>query len=349
MYIVDTGNHVVRMVSSTGIITTIAGIQGAYAYSGDGGPATQAKLWAPWAIAVDSSGFIYIGDYGNQVVRKISAGIITTFAGTGNSGYSGDGGPATSATLYNCRVVSPDNSGNLYIADSNNNVIRLVNSAGIISTIAGTGTIGYSGDGGAATSAQLNNPYGVSADIFGNFYISEQSNAVVRLVNSAGIITTLAGTGSYGYNGDGIPASSAQLYAPQDVFADTVGNVFIADRANSRIRVVNNYGIITTIAGTGTAGSTGDGGRATNAKLNNPISVYVDSIGVYIAANSKIRFLREGYPHPTGQPSRQPSTQPTRQPSSTPTRPSSQPSRQPSMQPTGMHDSQLNYSSSSLI
>ena len=180
--------------------------------------------------------------------------------------------------------------------------------------------MGGGGDGGAAGIAQVNNPYGVCADIFGNVFIAEQSGAKIRKIDSAGIITTFAGSGAAGYNGDGIAATSAQLYAPQGVFADVYGSVYIADRANYRLRKVNSAGIITTIAGTGTAGSLGDGGGATSSQLNAFTGVYVDISGnVYIAdtSNNKIRYM--GAPKPTTRPSSQPSRQPSTQPSQSPT------------------------------
>ena len=276
------------------IITTIAGT-GIPGDSGDGGAATSAQLTSPWGVSVDISGNVYIADSGNYKIRKLtSTGIITTFAGTGSWGNGGDGGAATSAQLSSPYGVSVDISGNVYIADLYNVKIRMVTSKGIITTIAGTGEYGSSGDGGAATSAQLNGPFGVSVGISGNVYIADLYNNKIRIVNSTGIITTFAGTGTRGSSGDGGAAISAQLNGPEGVLVDISGNVYIADFDNHKIRMVNSTGIITTIAGTGARGSTGDGGAATSATLNYPIGVSVDISGnVYIAdaQNSKIRMV----------------------------------------------------------
>ena len=261
--------------------------------NGDGGDAISAQLNTPTGVSVDISGNVYIAQFPNNKIRMVnSAGTITTIAGTGVLGNSGDGGAATSAQLYNPIAVSVDIYGNVYIADYGNHKIRMVSSTGIITTIAGTGTVGNSGDGGAATSAQLYYPTGVSVDISGNVYIADQYNHKIRKVTSAGIITTLAGTGTAGYNGDGNAATSAQLNYPMAVSVDVSGNVYIAEGGNNKIRMVTSSGNITTIAGTGTEGSSGDGGAATSAQLNGPAGVSVDISGnVYIADgnNNKIR------------------------------------------------------------
>ena len=178
--------------------------------------------------------------------------IITTVAGTGTYGTSGDGGAATSAQMSWPSEVSVDISGNMYIADGGSNKIRMVTSAGIITTIAGTGAYGDSGDGGAATSAQLVSPFGVSVDISGNVYIADRGNNKIRMVTRTGIITTIAGTGTRGDSGDGGAATSAQLASPEGVSVDISGNVYIADYNNNKIRMVTSTGIITAFAGTGT-------------------------------------------------------------------------------------------------
>ena len=350
-YIADFYNYKIRMVTSSGIITTFAGT-GMWGYSGDGGAATSAQLSEPDGVSVDISGNVYIVDAYNSKIRMVnSTGIITTFAGTGEYGSSGDGGAATSAQLAGPTGVSVDISGNVYIADEGNNKIRKVTSAGIIITLAGTGDGGDSGDGGAATSAQLYYPYGVSVDISGNVYISDLINNKIRKVNSAGIITTFAGTGVQGNSGDGGAATSAQLTGPTGVSVDIYGNVYIADYYDNKIRKVTSAGIITTFAGTGTAGDSGDGNAATSAQLYYPHGVSVDIYGnVYIADtwNSKIRMvvvpqpptsspIPVPSPRPTSQPSQQPSQKPSQQPTRVPSRqPSSQPTRQPTNQPTGI-------------
>ena len=279
------------MVNSTGIITTFAGT-GDRGSSGDGGAATSAQLGGPYGVSVDISGNVYIADTNNNKIRMVtSAGIITTFAGTGTAGSSGDGGAAMAAQLKNPAGVLVDISGNVYIADTVNNKIRMVTSKGIITTIAGKGTAGSSGDGGAATSAQLSYPYGVSVGISGNVYIVEYVNNKIRMVNSTGIITTIAGTGDRGSSGDGGAATSAQLNGPKGMSVDISGNVYIADYY--KIRMVTSAGIITTFAGTGTDGSSGDGGAATSATLQNPYGVSVDISGnVYIADQDNNRIRR---------------------------------------------------------
>jgi trimeric autotransporter adhesin len=267
--------------AQTYTITTIAG-NGTWGYNGDGGPATAAELNSPWGVTVDMVGNTYIADRGNNCIRKINtSGIISTIAGNGTSGYSGDGGAATAAELGPTWAVAVDISGNLYIADYNNNRIRKVNSSGIISTFAGGG---FGGDGGPATSAQLNNPSGIAIDKNGNIYIADLSDYRIRKVNNSGIISTVAGNGTQSYSGDGGPATSAELFWPEGVALDTSGNIYISDYGIYRVRKVNAAGTITTIAGNGTPGYTGDGGTATAAEVNALGYVCTDNTGnVYIA------------------------------------------------------------------
>lgn len=217
---------------------------------------------------------------------------ISTVAGTGVAGYSGDGGPATSAQLDNPYRVAVDSAGNLYIADYLNSRIRKVNTSGVTATVAGNGTYGSSGDGGPATSAQLSLPWGVAVDNAGNLYIADTTNSIVRKVDTSGTITAVAGTGTYGFSGDGDPATSAQLGNPSGVIVDSVGNLYIADTQNNRVRKVGTNGTITTVAGNGTEGFSGDGSLATSAQLNRPTDMAVDSAGnLYIAdtQNNRIR------------------------------------------------------------
>ncbi len=294
VYVGDDDNNAIRRISN-GIVTTIAGT-GAAGYSGDGGQATSAQLRRPNGVAVDGSGDVYVADTYNHVIRKIANGVITTIAGTGAPGYSGDGGQATSAELDYPYGVAVDGSGNVYIADYLNNRIRKV-ANGIISTIAGNGTPGYSGDGGQATSAQLRNPFDVAVDNSENVYIADTGNNVIRRVGN-GIISTVAGTGTAGFSGDGGPATAAQLNLPEYVALDSAGNLYISDTGNHRIRKVAN-GVISTLAGTGTLGFSGDGGPASAAQLYYPTGAAVDGQGsLYLADeyNQRLRKIENKLP-----------------------------------------------------
>ena len=246
-------------------------------------------------MAVDGAGNLYIADTNNDRIRKVdSAGTITTIAGTGERRFGGDGGPAIQAQLDAPSGVVVDGAGNLYIADRANHRIRKVDSTGTITTIAGTGERGFGGDGGPATQARLNYPYGVAVDGAGNLYIADLANHRIRKVDSTGTITTFAGTGERGFGGDGGPASQAQLNFPTGVAVDEAGNLYIADWSNARIRKVDGTGTITTIAGTGERGFSGDSGPATQAQLDDPTGVAVDGAGtLYIAdaSNHRIRLL----------------------------------------------------------
>ncbi|GJQ58203.1 MAG: hypothetical protein SCALA701_10040 [Candidatus Scalindua sp.] len=298
LYISDYSNHRIRKVDTSGVITTVAG-NGTNGYSGDGGPAVDAQLWNPTGVAVDLSGNLYIADFYNNRIRKVdTSGVITTVAGNGSWGYSGDGGPAVDAKRYYPSGVVLDASGNLYIADRYNHRIRKVNTAGIIITVAGNGTYGYSGDGGLALDAQLYYPSGVVVDTTGNLYIADRNNNRIRKVDATGVITTAAGNGAYGYSGDGGPADAAQLYNPSGVSVDVIGNLYIADYNNHRIRKVDTAGVITTVAGTGTRDYSGDGGPADGAQLYNPTGVTVAVSGnIYIADynNHRIRKINPDF------------------------------------------------------
>ncbi len=294
VYIADASNNRIRKINTGGIISTIAGT-GVAGYSGDGAAATLAQLNSPFGVTVDVAGNVFIADASNNRVRKINTGgIISTIAGTGVLGYSGDGAAAALAQLSYPYGVVVDAAGNVYISDNANHRIRKIDINGIISTIAGTGVAGYSGDGAAATLAQLNYPSGIAVDAAGTVYIADYFNHCICKINTGGIISTYAGTGAPGYSGDGAAATLAQLNYPSGVAVDAAGNLYIVDYLNSRTRQVNTGGIISTFAGTGVAGYSGDGAAATLAQVNRPLGLALDAAGtVYIADynNHRIRTV----------------------------------------------------------
>ncbi len=296
-----------RNKNNVNIITTIAG-NGQSGYSGNGGPATQALLSYPVGVTVDNAGNIYIADAGNQRIRKVdTTGIISTVAGNGQScsftqsyyaGDCGDGRPAIQAKLFPYGVAV-DSNGNIYIVDGSHR-IRKVDPRGIITTVAGQSgeltsgsPMGYSGDGGPATQAKLYYPNSVALDNAGNIYIADSGNYRIRKVDTSGIITTVAGNGQWGFSGDGGPATQASLRQPQHVAVDSAGNIYIADIYNHRIRKVDTNGIITTIAGNGQGGFSGDGGSASQTSLYFPGGIAVDNAGnIYIADGSNYRIRK---------------------------------------------------------
>ena len=298
LYIADTNNHRIRKADSSGNISTVAG-NGTSSFGGDGGAATAAQLKNPRGVALDGSGNLYIADTSNDRIRKVdSSGNISTVAG----GSIGDGGAAGGAQLNNPRGVALDGSGNLYIADTDNDRIRKVDSSGVITTVAGNGMRGFSGDGAAATAARLNQPRGMALDGSGNLYIADRSNHRIRKVDSAGDISTVAGNGMPSFSGDGAAAVAAQLEFPEDVALDGSGNLYIADKNNHRIRKVDSAGNISTVAGVDTfgyGGFRGDGAAAVAAQMQEPRGVALDGSGnLYIADTGNNRIRKVGPPAP---------------------------------------------------
>jgi len=319
-FIADFGAHRVRRVDAgTGRLTTVAGT-GDFGFDGDGGPAIQARLNRPAGVAVDSLGNLFIADRGNRRVRRVDAqtGVISTVAGTGGAGFSGDGGPATQAQLYEVVGVALDRSGNLLIVDGgsvvrdpvsglervvgNHRIRRVDAGTGVISTVAGTGDWDFTGDGGPATAAALSFPAAVAVDASGRVLISDAGNHRVRAIDPAtGRISTLAGVGGDpfsglgAYAGDGGPAASASLNTPVGLAIDAQGDLFIADQDNHRVRRVDaQTGVIVTVAGTGVPGLSGDGGPGLLARLDTPAGLALLPSGDLLIAdlgNARVRRL----------------------------------------------------------
>jgi len=295
MYVGDYYNSRVRVVNTNGFITTFAG-GGSPFYSGDGGAATNAGLDFCAGMAFDVIGNLYIdidgGNAPDSRVRKVDTnGIISTVAGSRIIHYFGDGGAATNAGLIGPTDVALDNVGNLYIADRGDGCIRKVDTNGIITTVAGRGSVQV--DGGAATNALISGPTGVTLDAFGNLYITERDRSRIRKVDTNGIITTVAGNGIQGYSGDGAAATNANINFPQGVVFDTSGNLYFTDSQNNRIRKVDTIGIITTIVGNGVQGYSGDGGAATDASLNTPAFEAFDATGNFYFTDAGNNCVRE--------------------------------------------------------
>jgi sugar lactone lactonase YvrE len=296
IYVADTYNQRIRRIDPvTGIITTVAGTGGT-AYNGDNILATQARLKWPHDVTVADDGTIYLADSAHHRVRRIDAttGIITTVLGTGAAGIGADGVLGTRSQLKNPKSVALF-GGALFVADLSNRVRRLDLTTGIVTTVAGTGVAGYSGDGGSALSAQLNSPQRIALDSVGNIYIADSGNNRVRRVDAqTGVITTVAGRGVAGFGGDGGQGTSALLRKPRGVALDGDGTLYVADSGNHRIRKVDlSTGIITTVAG-GPSGFSGDGGPASAARFYNPRGLTVDDQGRLIIAdtfNSVVRVI----------------------------------------------------------
>ncbi|MFJ5927387.1 RICIN domain-containing protein [Kitasatospora sp. NPDC092948] len=276
-------------------ISTVAGNDGPGGFKGENEPAATAQLNRPLGVAVDGTGTLFIADYNNQRVRKVTTdGRITTVAGTGVAGFAGNNGPADKAQLSQPRGLAVDGAGNLYIADAGNHRLRKITADGRITTIAGTGTGGFVGNNGPAVSAQLNYPLAVAVDSAGVLYISDFSGHRIRKITADGRISTVAGTGTAGSGGDGGPADKAQLNGPRGLALDGAGNLYIADAGNNRIRKITADGRMSTVAGTGTAGFSGDGGPADKAQLSAPLGVVVNSAGEVLLSdynNHRVRRI----------------------------------------------------------
>jgi hypothetical protein len=301
LFLSDSYNNRIRKVDAlTGIISTVAGA-GTAGFGGDGGPAKSAMLATPADVKLDGAGNFYIADSVNNAIRMVNAatGIIWTVAGIGGqSGYSGDGGPATLALLNFPNGIAFDGDHTLYISDTGNNAIRKVDlTTGMITTVAGIGTQsgGYFGDGGPAILGKLNEPWGIALGGDGNLYIADVLNNRVRKVSSAGVISTVVGTGVLGYSGDFGQANQAQLNGPADVLVDVALNLYVADSGNQVVRKVSfTTGVIETIAGTGSKNFSGDGGPANGATLYAPYALFFDGPGnLYVADmfNQRIRMV----------------------------------------------------------
>ena len=274
-------------------ISTVAG-SGLGRYGGTNKPAVSTSLFYPLDVALDPEGNFYIADSNNYRIRKVDTnGFLTDMVGNGIPGYGGDGGPAEDASLSKIYSIAVCNDGELFLADRENYRIRKVDKAGVISTIAGTGERGYSGDNGPAIQAMINSPESVACDDQGNLYIADTLNQRIRKVDPAGIITTIVGNGNYGFSGDDGPALQASIWNPRGIAVHEEGTLYFVDRANHRVRKVDAQGIISTVAGTGIRGYNGDGGPAELAQLHTPLDVALDRTGnVYISDEQNLRIRR---------------------------------------------------------
>ena len=274
------------------IINTYAGI-GTAGFSGDGGPASAAQFNRPTGICFDPIGNMYVSDLNNNRVRKINtSGIISTIAGNGTSRYIGDSGPATAASFTGPAGLAIDRTGNLYVMDADSPAIRKISASGIITTVAGNGLQGYSGDGGPATAARLRGASSILVDNSGNLIFTDDGNHCVRKITTDGRITTIAGTGVLGFSGDGGPATAATFHTAHAVALDSRGDLYVADYNNLRIRRVDSGGTITTIAGTGVNMSTGDGGPATAATIGNVYNLLIDNDVLYFSDGNQGKIRR---------------------------------------------------------
>jgi|tagenome__1003787_1003787.scaffolds.fasta_scaffold20869794_1 sugar lactone lactonase YvrE len=303
LIITDCDDHRIYLVDTAGAVASYGVGSGGIdnGFGGDGGPAEKAHYSCPAGVALDERGDIYVADHGNNRVRKIdSSGVVTTVAGSGAPGvnqgdYTGDGGSATHARLSEPIGVAVGPEWNLYIADRDNAAVRDVAPNGIITTLAGIGVSGYSGDGGPARRAKLSDPENIVVDHRGRVFFTDQINERVRMVDVDGTITTVAGTGDAGDEGDGGPATKATLNEPYGLAIDAAGNLYVADSSGACVRMISRDATITTVAGTcGIPGFLGDGGQATDAQLGQPSALAVDAAGnLYIGdwVNGNVRMV----------------------------------------------------------
>jgi sugar lactone lactonase YvrE len=318
VYFSDTGNNRIRMVASasSGVIQTVAG-DGHDGFGGDGGPATRARLSHPSGIVIDKLGRLFIADTGNNRIRKVtSSGTISTYAGGGHRGDDcresenpDDGemgmravsrnGMGAGSTLCSPTGLALDSQGNLFVSDTGNNRVREISATGVTTTAAGIGSAGFSGDGGAATLARLNGPTGLAVDLLHDVVIADTFNNRIRQVSPSGTITTIAGTGDGGYNGDGKPATAAELAKPTGLGLNPTGVLFVSDTGNNRIRQIDASKMISTYVGKGVPGYSGDGGPANEAKIRRPSGLVAsDGTHLYFAdtGNERIRAVSSGPP-----------------------------------------------------
>ncbi|MBU6427785.1 MAG: hypothetical protein KGR26_02120 [Cyanobacteria bacterium REEB65] len=292
VYVADYGNHKVRKISSDGIVSTVAG-WGAFGFSGDGGLAIDAQLNHPYAVALSGAGLLTIADYGNNRIRQVDGnGIIQTLAG-GGSLTPATGQAATDSALVGPAGLAFDSAGNLYVAEFGGQRVDRIDPSGKLTVVAGTGTVGDTGDGGPATAASLDQPVAVLPDGKGDLYIADFGNQRVRMVDSSGMIHTVAGTGTAGAAGDGGAAIGAELHGPASLLLLADGTLVIADSANAEIRALAPDGTLRSIAGTGTSGNSGDGGPALSAMLGDPIALAASGSAILVSdfGNNRIRAL----------------------------------------------------------